>query len=144
MKVLVAVKRVVDYNVKIRVKADQTGVDLSNVKMSMNPFDEIAIEEALRMREAGTADEVIASGGADLWDGNLLVPVGYDEHGQPLAGDAWTGTDADGTAVPDHCDDWSLDSRQGQRRFSDPLAVNRTNGGFRFCDDEARLYCLSE
>ena len=60
MKVLVAVKRVVDYNVKIRVKGDQTGVDLANVKMSMNPFDEIAVEEALRMREAGTADEVIA------------------------------------------------------------------------------------
>ncbi len=60
MKVLVAVKRVVDYNVKIRVKADQTGVDLSNVKMSMNPFDEIAVEEALRMKEAGTAEEIIA------------------------------------------------------------------------------------
>jgi electron transfer flavoprotein beta subunit len=60
MKVLVAVKRVVDYNVKIRVKADQTGVDLSNVKMSMNPFDEIAVEEALRMKEAGSADEIIA------------------------------------------------------------------------------------
>ncbi|MDP7547664.1 MAG: electron transfer flavoprotein subunit beta/FixA family protein [Alphaproteobacteria bacterium] len=60
MKVLVAVKRVVDYNVKIRVKADQTGVDLANVKMSMNPFDEIAVEEALRMKEAGTADEIIA------------------------------------------------------------------------------------
>ena len=60
MKVLVAVKRVVDYNVKIRVKADQTGVDLSNVKMSMNPFDEIAIEEALRMKEAGLVDEVVA------------------------------------------------------------------------------------
>ncbi|MFP6775019.1 MAG: electron transfer flavoprotein subunit beta/FixA family protein [Alphaproteobacteria bacterium] len=60
MKVLVAVKRVVDYNVKIRVKGDQTGVDLANVKMSMNPFDEIGIEEALRMKEAGQADEVIA------------------------------------------------------------------------------------
>ena len=60
MKVLVAVKRVVDYNVKVRVKSDQTGVDLSNVKMSMNPFDEIAVEEALRMKEAGTADEIIA------------------------------------------------------------------------------------
>jgi electron transfer flavoprotein beta subunit len=60
MKVLVAVKRVVDYNVKIRVKADNTGVDLANVKMSMNPFDEIAVEEALRMREAGTATEVVA------------------------------------------------------------------------------------
>jgi len=60
MKVLVAVKRVVDYNVKIRVKADKTGVDLANVKMSMNPFDEIAIEEGLRLREAGVATEVIA------------------------------------------------------------------------------------
>ena len=60
MKVLVAVKRVVDYNVKIRVKADQTGVDLNNVKMSMNPFDEIAVEEAVRMKEAGTAEEVVA------------------------------------------------------------------------------------
>ena len=60
MKVLVAVKRVVDYNVKIRVKGDQTGVDLANVKMSMNPFDEIAVEEALRMKEAGTADEIVA------------------------------------------------------------------------------------
>ena len=60
MKVLVAVKRVVDYNVKIRVKGDQTGVDLANVKMSMNPFDEIGVEEALRMKEAGQADEVIA------------------------------------------------------------------------------------
>ncbi len=60
MKVLVAVKRVVDYNVKIRVKSDGSGVDLNNVKMSMNPFDEIAIEEALRMREAGTAEEVVA------------------------------------------------------------------------------------
>ncbi len=60
MKILVPVKRVVDYNVKIRVKVDQTGVDLNNVKMSMNPFDEIAVEEALRMKEAGSADEVVA------------------------------------------------------------------------------------
>jgi electron transfer flavoprotein beta subunit len=60
MKVLVPVKRVVDFNVKIRVKADQTGVDLNNVKMSMNPFDEIAVEEAVRMKEKGTASEVIA------------------------------------------------------------------------------------
>ncbi len=60
MKVIVAVKRVVDYNVKIRVKADETGVDLANVKMSMNPFDEIAVEEALRIKEAGLADEIIA------------------------------------------------------------------------------------
>lgn len=60
MKVLVAVKRVVDYNVKIRVKADQTGVETANVKMSMNPFDEIAVEEAVRMKEAGQAEEVVA------------------------------------------------------------------------------------
>ncbi|MBT3909537.1 MAG: electron transfer flavoprotein subunit beta/FixA family protein, partial [Rhodospirillaceae bacterium] len=60
MKVLVAVKRVVDYNVKIRVKSDQTGVETANVKMSMNPFDEIAVEEAVRLKEAGTADEIIA------------------------------------------------------------------------------------
>ena len=60
MKILVAVKRVVDYNVKIRVKADQSGVELANVKMSMNPFDEISIEEAIKLREAGVATEVIA------------------------------------------------------------------------------------
>ena len=60
MKVLVPVKRVIDYNVKIRVKADQTGVETANVKMSMNPFDEISVEEAIRMKEAGTASEVIA------------------------------------------------------------------------------------
>ena len=58
MKVLVPVKRVVDYNVKIRVKPDNTGVDLNNVKMSLNPFCEIAIEEAVRLKEAGTATEV--------------------------------------------------------------------------------------
>jgi electron transfer flavoprotein beta subunit len=60
MKVLVPVKRVIDYNVKIRVKADGTGVETQNVKMSMNPFDEIAVEEAIRLKEAGKADEVIA------------------------------------------------------------------------------------
>jgi len=60
LKILVPVKRVVDYNVKVRVKADGTGVDLANVKMSMNPFDEIAIEEAVRLREANVAKEVIA------------------------------------------------------------------------------------
>jgi electron transfer flavoprotein beta subunit len=59
MKVLVPVKRVVDYNVKVRVKADQTGVETANVKMSMNPFDEIAVEEAMRLKEAGVATEVI-------------------------------------------------------------------------------------
>ncbi|WP_395825742.1 electron transfer flavoprotein subunit beta/FixA family protein [Elstera sp.] len=59
MKLLVAVKRVIDYNVKVRVKADQTGVDLANVKMSMNPFDEIAVEEAVRLKEAGIATEVV-------------------------------------------------------------------------------------
>jgi len=60
MKVLVAVKRVVDYNVKVRVKSDNTGVDITNVKMSMNPFDEIAIEEAVRLKEKGVVTEIIA------------------------------------------------------------------------------------
>jgi electron transfer flavoprotein beta subunit len=59
MKILVAVKRVVDYNVKIRVKSDNSGVDLANVKMSMNPFDEIAVEEAVRLKEAGVASEIV-------------------------------------------------------------------------------------
>ena len=60
MKILVPVKRVIDYNVKPRVKSDGSGVDLANVKMSMNPFDEIAVEEAIRLKEAGTAEEIIA------------------------------------------------------------------------------------
>src|ERR671929_2341940 len=60
MKVVVPVKRVVDYNVKVRVKSDNTGVDIANVKMSMNPFDEIAVEEAVRLKEKGVATEVIA------------------------------------------------------------------------------------
>ncbi len=59
MKVLVPVKRVIDYNVKVRVKADNSGVELANVKMAMNPFDEIAVEQALRLKEAGVADEVV-------------------------------------------------------------------------------------
>lgn len=59
MKVLVPVKRVIDYNVKVRVKADGTGVDLANVKMSMNPFDEIAVEEAIRLKEKGVASEIV-------------------------------------------------------------------------------------
>ncbi len=60
MKVLVPVKRVIDYNVKVRVKADGSGVDLANVKMSMNPFDEIAVEEAIRLKEAGVVSEIVA------------------------------------------------------------------------------------
>ena len=60
MKVLVAVKRVIDYNVKVRVKADNTGVETANVKMSMNPFDEIGVEEAIRLKEAGTVEEIVA------------------------------------------------------------------------------------
>ena len=60
MKVLVAVKRVIDPNVKVRIKADESGVETANVKMAMNPFDEIGVEEAIRMREAGTAEEVVA------------------------------------------------------------------------------------
>ena len=59
MKALVAVKRVIDYNVKIRVKTDETGVEKDNVKMSINPFDEIAVEEAIRLKEKGTINEVI-------------------------------------------------------------------------------------
>ncbi len=60
MKILIPVKRVVDYNVKVRVKSDNTGVELDNVKMSMNPFDEISVEEAIRLKEAGQADELVA------------------------------------------------------------------------------------
>src|SRR5512134_667744 len=59
MKILVSIKRVVDYNVKVRVKADGTGVETANVKMSMNPFDEIAVEEAVRLKEAGVATEIV-------------------------------------------------------------------------------------
>src|SRR3974390_1294724 len=59
MKILVPVKRVVDYNIKIRIKSDGSGVELANVKMSMNPFDEISVEEALRLKEAGKATEVV-------------------------------------------------------------------------------------
>ena len=59
MKIIVPIKRVVDYNVKIRVKSDHSGVELDNVKMSMNPFDEIAVEQALRIKEAGQADEIV-------------------------------------------------------------------------------------
>ena len=61
MKILVPIKRVVDFNVKIRVKSDGSGVELANVKMSMNPFDEIAVEEALRLKEKGQATEVVLS-----------------------------------------------------------------------------------
>ncbi|KAK45347.1 electron transporter RnfB [Caballeronia jiangsuensis] len=96
MKILVAVKRVVDYNVKVRVKTDGTGVDIANVKMSMNPFDEIAVEEAVRLKEAGTATEVIAvSAGASLSQETLrtALAIGADrgiliestEDLQPLA-----------------------------------------------------------
>ena len=78
MKILVPVKRVVDYNVKIRVKADGSGVDLANVKMSMNPFDEIAVEEALRLREAGKATEVVvvSIGPAQAADEDITVHLG--------------------------------------------------------------------
>ena len=68
MKILVAVKRVIDFNVKVRIKADQTGVETTNVKMSMNPFDEIAVEEAVRLKEAGTVSEivVVSAGGPQV------------------------------------------------------------------------------
>lgn len=95
MKVLVAVKRVVDYNVKIRVKADESGVETANVKMSMNPFDEIAVEEAVRLKEAGTATEIVAvslgSAGAQETIRTALamgadrgIHVQTDEEVQPL------------------------------------------------------------
>ena len=60
MKILVPIKRVVDYNVKVRLKSDESGVDLNNVKMAMNPFCEIAVEEAVRLKEAGKAEEIVA------------------------------------------------------------------------------------
>ena len=96
MKVLVPVKRVIDYNVKIRVAADGSGVETANVKMSMNPFDEIAVEEAVRLREAGVATEVIAvsCGGASCQDtlraamaigADRAVLVGTEVELQPLA-----------------------------------------------------------
>lgn len=96
MKLLVAVKRVIDYNVKVRVKADETGVETANVKMSMNPFDEIAVEEAVRLLEAGTATEVIAvSMGAQQCQETIRtalamgadrgIHVKTDEELQPLA-----------------------------------------------------------
>ncbi|MBU3587233.1 electron transfer flavoprotein subunit beta/FixA family protein [Polynucleobacter sp. 31A-FELB] len=98
MKILVAVKRVVDYNVKIRVKSDHSGVDLANVKMSMNPFDEIAVEEAVRLKEAGVATEVVVvTAGATQCqetlrtalaigaDRAILVETAPDADLQPLA-----------------------------------------------------------
>ncbi|MCW8952822.1 MAG: electron transfer flavoprotein subunit beta/FixA family protein, partial [Rhodospirillales bacterium] len=96
MKILCAVKRVVDYNVKIRVKADNTGVETANVKMSMNPFDEIAVEEAVRLKEAGAVEEiVIVSMGvaqsqetirtALAMGGDRGILVQSDEDLQPLA-----------------------------------------------------------
>ena len=98
MKILVAVKRVVDYNVKIRVKSDNSGVDLANVKMSMNPFDEIAVEEAVRLKEAGVATEVVVvTAGASQCqetlrtalaigaDRAILVETAPDTDLQPLA-----------------------------------------------------------
>ncbi len=96
MKILVPVKRVVDYNVKIHVKADGSGVELNNVKMSMNPFDEIAVEEALRLKEAGHADEVVlvsigSAGAADTIRSGLAmgadrgILVKYDDVVEPLS-----------------------------------------------------------
>jgi len=96
MKVLVPVKRVVDYNVKVRVKADQSGVDLANVKMSMNPFDEIAVEAAVKLKESGKASEIVivSIGPGQAQDtirtalamgGDRGVLVKTDEHVEPLA-----------------------------------------------------------
>ncbi|MCJ9428419.1 electron transfer flavoprotein subunit beta/FixA family protein [Kordiimonas marina] len=96
MKIMVPVKRVVDYNVKVRVKSDNTGVELANVKMSMNPFDEIAVEEAIRLKEAGKAEEIVVvsigpkaatetlrTGLAMGADRGILVE--YDGETEPLA-----------------------------------------------------------
>ena len=96
MKILVPVKRVIDYNVKVRVKSDNSGVELANVKMSMNPFDEIAVEEAIRLKEAGNAEEIIAvSIGPDKAQETLrtalamgadrAILVKTDEEVEPLA-----------------------------------------------------------
>ena len=102
MKILVPVKRVIDYNVKPRVRADGLGVDLSNVKMSMNPFDEIAVEEAVRLKEAGVATEVVVVScgvaqcqetlrtamaiGADRLNTLLNVEVSFASSSQPRLG----------------------------------------------------------
>jgi electron transfer flavoprotein beta subunit len=85
MKVLVPVKRVVDYNVKVRVKADGTGVDIANVKMSMNPFDEIAVEEAVRLKEKGVVTEVIAVSCGVAIGADRAILVETDAELQPLA-----------------------------------------------------------
>ena len=91
LKILVPVKRVVDYNVKIRVKSDQSGVELNNVKMAMNPFDEIAVEEALRLKESGAASEVVAVAiGTDKVEEVLrtALALGVDRAIRVKAGDA--------------------------------------------------------
>src|SRR6059036_3862911 len=96
MKVLVPVKRVVDFNVKVRVKSDGTGVDIANIKMSMNPFDEIAVEEAVRLKEKGKASEIVAvsCGGAQCQEtlrtamamgADRAILVETDADLQPLA-----------------------------------------------------------
>src|SRR4029434_1270949 len=98
MKLLVCVKRVVDYNVKIRVKGDGSGIELANVKMSMNPFDEIAVEEAVRLKEKGSATEVVVRSGGPAKaqetiraalaigaDRGILVETGEGQIVEPLA-----------------------------------------------------------
>ncbi len=82
MKALVAVKRVIDYNVKIRVKADETGVETANVKLSMNPFDEIAVEEAVRLKEAGKVNEIVA---VSMGARNARRPCGRRSRWAPIA-----------------------------------------------------------
>ena len=81
MKVLVPVKRVIDYNVRPRVKADGSGVDLANVKMSMNPFDEIAVEEAIRLKEKGVATEIVV---VSIGPQTTSARPGIDTHAFPL------------------------------------------------------------
>jgi electron transfer flavoprotein beta subunit len=87
MKILVPVKRVVDYNVKVRVKSDGSGVDIANVKMSMNPFDEIAVEEAVRLKEKGLATEVIAVSCGEPVPGNPAHRHGHRRRPRHPGGD---------------------------------------------------------
>jgi len=121
MKVLVPVKRVIDYNVKVRVKADQSGVDLANVKMSMNPFDEIAVEQAVRLKEKGKATEVVA------------VSIGPQAASETIRTALAMGADASFILHHQDCREWSCRFRSCRRRFNGNhrLGRNFTHGRFK-------------